>query len=76
MKLPNSVKGRKQKMKLKYIFGAALMLSSAMSSAAFEEIDKVAVRKAVAAAEAKLRKATVLDGKAITLLPVKGDCGG
>lgn len=63
-------------MKFKCILGVALALSSVVSSAAFDETDKSAVREAVAAAEAKFKTAKPLDGKAITLLPVKGDSDG
>ena len=46
------------------------------ASAAFDETERSAVRKAVSEVESAFRVAAALDGKAITLLPVKGDSEG
>ncbi len=51
-------------------------VASLASHASFDEGAKNAIRKSVAAAEARLRSAPALDGKALTLLPVKGDSDG
>ncbi len=60
-------------MKVKSIICAVATMATLVSIAAFDDAEKSAIRKSVSAAEAKLKTAAVLDGKAITLLPVKGD---
>lgn len=45
-------------------------------SAAFDENERNAVRRAVSEAETRLKSAGALDGKAITLLPIRGDSDG
>ena len=52
---------------------AIAAMAALVASAAFDENERGAVRSAVSAAEARLKSAAALDGKAITLLPVRGD---
>ena len=63
-------------MKAKLIVCALATTAVLAVSAAFDESERNAIRKSVAAAEASLRAAKSLDGKAITVLPVKGDPDG
>ena len=63
-------------MKTTNMLCTALALVSISAIAAFDEADRGAVRKAVEEAGVRLKVASALDGKAITLLPVKGDDGG
>ena len=63
-------------MKTTNMLCTALALVSISATAAFDEADRGAVRTAVAEAKERLKAASALDGKAITLLPVKGDDGG
>lgn len=62
-------------MKAKSI-ACAIAAMAALVSAAFDEAEKSSIRKSVASAEVQLKAASVLNGKAITLLPVKGDNDG
>ena len=50
--------------------GAMLAL---VAAAAFDDAEKASVRKAAASVETMLKSASALNGKAMTLLPVKGD---
>ena len=63
-------------MRVKRIICTVAMMAALVSTAAFDDVEKSAIRKSVASAEARLKSATALDGKAITLLPVKGDSDG
>lgn len=63
-------------MNVKMMLCAMSVAVSLVSQAAFDAGTKNAVRKSAAEVEAKLKAAPVLDGKAITLLPVKGDEDG
>ena len=63
-------------MKARNIISMIAATAAIFSAAAFDDAEKSAIRKAVASAESILKTATALDGKAITLLPVKGDSDG
>lgn len=63
-------------MKTKLIVCVLAATVAIAASAAFDDAERSAARKVIAAAEAKLRSAGAIDGKAITLLPVKGDDDG
>ena len=57
----------------KTVCAAVALLALGASAAAFDATERDIVRKAVSAARERLRTASALDGKAVTLLPVKGD---
>ena len=57
----------------KTVCAAIALLALGASAAAFDATERDIVRKAVSAARERLRTASALDGKAVTLLPVKGD---
>ena len=63
-------------MKTKLIVCALAATVAIAASAAFDDSERNAIRKSVTAVEASLRSAKALDGKAITVLPVKGDADG
>ena len=63
-------------MKTKLIVCALAATAAIAASAAFDDSERNAIRKSVAAAEALFKSAKPLDGKAITVLPVKGDADG
>ncbi len=63
-------------MKIRNAICAIAAMASLVSAADFDAAAKASIRKSVAAAEAQFRSAPALDGKAITLLPVKGDSDG
>lgn len=63
-------------MNAKMMLAATLAAIAIAAPAAFNEDERGAVRKAVSSAEVNFSKADALDGKAITLLPVKGDLDG
>ena len=60
-------------MKMKLIVCALAATATIAASAAFEEPERNAVRKSVNAVETMLKSDKTLNGKAITVLPVKGD---
>ena len=60
-------------MKAKFIVCALAATAVIAASAAFDDSERSAIRKSVAAVESTLKSAQPLDGKAITVLPVKGD---
>ena len=60
-------------MKAKSIVCALAAMAALAASAAFDDLERNAIRKSVAAVETMLKSAKPLDGKAITVLPVKGD---
>jgi len=61
----------------KTVLACLVVLVSAMTaSAAFDDSDKAVLRKSADQLETRLRAATVLEGKSLTLLPVGGDCEG
>lgn len=55
---------------------AVAAATAAAEPSTFDDGERNAIRKAVSAAEARLRTAKAIDGKAITLLPVRGDRDG
>jgi len=63
-------------MKAKLIVYVLVTTAAIAASAAFDDAERSAARKVIAAAEAKFRSAGALDERAITLLPVKGDDDG
>lgn len=63
-------------MKTKFIVCALAVTAVLAATAAFDDSERSAIRKSAAAAEAMLKSAKPLDGKAITVLPVKGDADG
>lgn len=64
------------RMNVKRILCAVSVAASLAAQAAFDADAKSAVRKSAAELEAKLKAAPALNGRAITLLPVKGDEDG
>lgn len=60
-------------MKMKLIVCALAATAAIAASAAFEEPERNAVRKSVNAVETMLKSDKTLNGKAITVLPVRGD---
>ena len=63
-------------MKFRMTMAVAVAAVALSATAALDESERSAVRKSAAVVEAKLKTATALDGKEITLLPVKGDSDG
>lgn len=64
------------KMKASGIVCAVVVMASMAWAAAFDDAERSAVRKSAAMAGERLKSAAALSGKAITLLPVKGDRDG
>lgn len=60
-------------MNIKITVCAVAAMAALVASAAFDENERSAVRRAVSEAQTRLKSAGALDGKAITLLPVRGD---
>jgi hypothetical protein len=63
-------------MKAKHLVFTVAAVAALAAQAAFDDAEKAAVRKVASAAEKGFAAAVALDGKAVTVLPVKGDVDG
>ena len=63
-------------MKTSLMMGLAVLVTALTASAAFDDSAKAVLRKTADQVETRLRAATAIDGKAVTLLPVRGDSEG